>query len=159
MVRIPKALWVKFDKLLGAVGVPVGAHGAYRKWLRYYLDFCHKYEHAYSDAASLPHFMDKLASKGQTESQRARAEQAVQLYYRMLAGSGSGDGDVGLEVREQGAEPSIAGSVGARTPWTAPAAEAGSRNRGGTGASWKDEFAGLTSAIKMRHYRCDYRGA
>jgi hypothetical protein len=45
MLKAPEALWRKFDKWLSTRGVPVKEQAAYRKWLRYYLDFCHKYGH------------------------------------------------------------------------------------------------------------------
>jgi len=35
----------------------------YRKWLRYYLDFCQKYGFRQSDTKSLPHFIKKLKEK------------------------------------------------------------------------------------------------
>ena len=39
---------------------------AFRKWVRFYLDFGSKYGHAARDAASLGLFIDKLRSKRQS---------------------------------------------------------------------------------------------
>lgn len=50
-------------------------------WLRYYLDFCKKYAHSYSDKKSLLSFLNKLNKKKQTASQQAQAKRAVELYY------------------------------------------------------------------------------
>jgi hypothetical protein len=43
MITLPKALWAKFDSWLVDDRVDPGRQAEYRKWLRYYLDFCHKY--------------------------------------------------------------------------------------------------------------------
>ena len=56
-------------------------YGNCRKWLRYYLDFCKKYGHAYAEAESLGLFIEKLKEKKQSEQQRAEAAMAVELYY------------------------------------------------------------------------------
>jgi len=44
------------------------AHGNYKKWLQYYLDFCKKYQHPYADSETLPVFIDKLKEKKQISS-------------------------------------------------------------------------------------------
>jgi hypothetical protein len=38
----------------------------YKKWLRYYLDFCQKYNHPISTKESLGAFIKKLQQKNQT---------------------------------------------------------------------------------------------
>jgi len=52
----------------------------YRKWLRYYLDFCQKYGFQ-SDTKSLPHFIKKLKEKKQTDLQQKQAADAIYIYY------------------------------------------------------------------------------
>ena len=42
----------------------------YKKWLRYYLDFCHKYNHEFSVKKSLAHYINKLKEKSQTDQQQ-----------------------------------------------------------------------------------------
>ena len=56
----------------------------YLKWLRYYLDFCHKYSHTASAPSSLTRFILKLKQKNQTEQQIAQAKQAVSFSIRLL---------------------------------------------------------------------------
>jgi len=53
----------------------------YRKWLRYYLDFCQKYGFIQSDTKSLPHFIKKLKEKKQTDLQQKQAADAIYIYY------------------------------------------------------------------------------
>jgi hypothetical protein len=51
--------------------------------VRFYLHFCNKYGHQPGDPGSLPLFIAKLASKGQTVKQQAQAQRAIG-YYRIL---------------------------------------------------------------------------
>ena len=90
MIKVPAGLWRKYAEQLGEANVPPDELGDYRKWLRYYLDFCRKYGHAYAAGDSLPPFLEKLASKGQSDAQRGQAARAVGLYHRMLAESAAG---------------------------------------------------------------------
>ncbi|MDD2404733.1 MAG: integron integrase, partial [Victivallaceae bacterium] len=62
--------------------------GDYLKWVRFYLHFCSKYGHVASEARSLPPFLEKLKSKGQTEEQCGQAKKAVELYRTLPAGYG-----------------------------------------------------------------------
>ena len=54
MIGVPEGLWRKYDALLSSRHVPRGEWGGYRKWLRFYLDFCSKYRHEYAKADSIP---------------------------------------------------------------------------------------------------------
>ena len=49
----------------------------------YYLDFCLKYHHEKSKKKSLPHFLQKLKDKNQTEEQRKQAFHAVSIFYEL----------------------------------------------------------------------------
>ena len=44
MLSIPPALQTQFEECLRNTAVPKKMHGLYKKWLRYYLDFCKKYD-------------------------------------------------------------------------------------------------------------------
>jgi len=141
----PEALWRKFDARLAARNVPEGERAGYRKWLRYYLDFCHKYGHTYATPESLPPFLTKLASKRQTKAQCGQAEAAVRLYYGMLAEPHGGDETPvphpapALEIREESPSGAAYSSSG-RPPTSSE------------GASWREQFAALTDTIKLRQY-------
>ena len=84
MLNIPVALFTKYSILLNKKQVPISVHNNYKKWLRYYLDFCHKYCHQYADKESLKHFMIKLHEKHQSPAMQEEAAKAVSLYYEML---------------------------------------------------------------------------
>ena len=47
-----------YSNLLGNKGIPQKNHYHFQKWLRYYLDFCHKYQFIPADKDSLPDFED-----------------------------------------------------------------------------------------------------
>ena len=53
MKPIPSEIKILYDALLVKRGVPLTVHFYYRKWLKYYLDFCFKYHHDKSKAVSI----------------------------------------------------------------------------------------------------------
>ena len=61
----------------------MSAHFHYRKWLRYYLDFCLKYDHDPANKESFAPFVQKLKDKNHTEQQREQAFDAVSIFYRI----------------------------------------------------------------------------
>jgi site-specific recombinase XerD len=71
VLRIPDQLRAQFDALLVQKEIPLRFHSDHRKWLRYYLDFCHKYGSERSKKSSLLGFVRKLKEKGQTSRQLA----------------------------------------------------------------------------------------
>ena len=73
MIKISQELRVQFEALLAQEEIPKGLHSEYLKWLRYYLDFCHKYGFEKSKKENLPHFIKKLQDKRQTFQQQKRA--------------------------------------------------------------------------------------
>jgi predicted phosphoadenosine phosphosulfate sulfurtransferase len=84
MFNIPNELWSKYGMILTKKTIPVSFHNHYKKWLRYYLDYCHKYKQPYSDRQSLKKFTEKLQEKNQSPEQQKEAVQAVSIYYEML---------------------------------------------------------------------------
>jgi len=93
MFAIPLELGRLYDTLLERQAVAVGQRPHYKKWLRYYWDFCHKYALEPTDRWSFPAFNDKLRAKNQSESQRQQAHHAIALYYETVC-SGSTGGQV-----------------------------------------------------------------
>ncbi len=77
MIRIPTEIMKSFVALLGERGTDKGLYINYQKWLRYYLDFCHKYHFSGKDKDSLNQFMKKLHEKNQTVDQQKQAADAI----------------------------------------------------------------------------------
>jgi hypothetical protein len=91
MLRIPSALQSQFEECLRNKAIPKETHGLYRKWLRYYLDFCQKYDFPDAQRESLPPFLGKLAEKKQTKEQLEQAAHTIALYYESLDHKGPTD--------------------------------------------------------------------
>ena len=60
MLTIPPALRTQFEALLRDKAITYLEQATYLKWLRYYLDFCQKYQFPQARNDSLPHFLQKL---------------------------------------------------------------------------------------------------
>ena len=84
MIVIPPDLLARFESILTKKSVPNDQRNYYKKWLRYYLDFCQKYNHPISVKESLQQFVKKLQEKNQTPWQRKQASDAVSLYFDLL---------------------------------------------------------------------------
>lgn len=83
MELIPKDTLAQFNAVLKQRNVPVAAHNDYRKWLRYFLDFCEKHSPPDSRSDQVRLFIEKLGSKNQTAAQREQAAVAVSLFFGM----------------------------------------------------------------------------
>src|SRR5439155_4036805 len=70
------------ERRLDRARMPTTQRADYHKWVRFYLDFCHKYGQPPASPTSLGPFLTKLASKGQSVVQRNQASVAVRLHIR-----------------------------------------------------------------------------
>ncbi|MBI5047979.1 MAG: integron integrase [Deltaproteobacteria bacterium] len=144
MLNIPAALFTKYSLLLNKKSVSNSLHNNYKKWLRYYLDFCHKYCHRYADRESLKHFMIKLHEKNQSTVMQEEAARAVAIYYEMLEDSKAGD-----------SPNSTAPCHSAGKSGTVPSLMMGERNikkEGSIEYDWQKAYSDLFAEIKVRHY-------
>ena len=178
---IPPELQVQFEEHLAKRLIPNGLHGVYKKWLRYYLDFCQKYHLPAARAQGLPRFIQKLQERKQTNAQQEQATNAIKLYYDIILAKSPANPEPliqppGLQrygafrdeerfsIREPSARPaqykkgtppvsrSLPTSVPVRNlPKADPSPEKKNAERG-IGASWKAEYARLVDEIKLRHY-------
>ena len=84
MLQIPQEFYNNYNLLLNDKNIPKNEHHNFRKWLRYYLDFCKKYNHSESEKESLPLFIKKMQEKHQAPNQQKQAKYAITLYYSLL---------------------------------------------------------------------------
>ena len=84
MMQITSKIEIKFNTLLAKKAIPEKLHSHYKKWLRYYLDFCRKYHFNQSRKDSLSHFINKLQDKNQTGRQQKQASHAISIYYEIV---------------------------------------------------------------------------
>ena len=73
MQPVPLEVLANFERRLDAMRVPPPQRPDYRKWVRFYFDFCHKYGHSTGAPASRGPSLAKLASKNQSVAQRSQA--------------------------------------------------------------------------------------
>lgn len=143
--------------------VPEAEHPHYRKWARYYLDFCRRHGHPPRVLTSLEPFLRKLAEKGQGLAQQQQAEATVRLMLPGVSGS-PGPSPVEREPETPGDRMHRQGGAGgmlgapppvspgkAQNPRPVPASEQ-PVTIPTTGASWQKPFDDLVGAIRMRNY-------
>ena len=81
MLPIPQQCSARSDRALLKGAVPVRFHVHYRKWLRYFLDFCRKYPPPDIKSEQIRLFIEKLRSKNQNPQQCSQAAHAISLYF------------------------------------------------------------------------------
>ena len=84
MIPLPENLLSAFNHFMVQRQVPPDQQPYFRKWLNYYVDFCHRYRHAYDQHSSLAAFHRKLTEKGHSVTSHQQAEEAITLYFDML---------------------------------------------------------------------------
>jgi hypothetical protein len=141
MLPIPDAILEKRD-------VTPALHADFKKWLRYFLDFCAKYPPPAARSDQVRLFIDKLREKRQTLDQQKQAAYAVSLYFELQ--------------QAQAMPPS---SPPAISPLTIAAPGSALRQRWRLGEEgyavksdspeWDMSIAKLASEIKTRHYSKD----
>ncbi len=179
MLVIPTRLQARFEECLRKRQVPNNLHGAYKKWLGYYLDFCRKYDFQRTSKESLPNFIHKLNEKRQTNARQQQALRAIDLYYEIVAPDShetperkhvnsrdwaSLENSKTHSIREADTKPSPYGNGAVapsrepppvrNIPGSAPEPELPAKPfiASGKGASWEAQFASLENEIRVQHY-------
>jgi len=83
MLKIPSQILLLYDEPLVKTAVPERSRFLYKKWLRYYLDFCHKYRFEPLKRENLSSFLNKLKDKKQNEDQQKQAAHAISIIYEI----------------------------------------------------------------------------
>jgi len=101
-----------YDKHLSNKAIPKKDYFYYKKWLRYYLDFCFKYNYNQLKKETLDLFIEKLKEKKQNEQQLKQAFNTISLYYELdLFNSGKDnlfkDKNQNLSIKKDGLKRSI----------------------------------------------------
>ena len=131
MLKIPSVIEARFDAALAEKAVPQRLNFHYKKWLQYYLDFCHKYQLDKSANQSLSDFVKKLREKRQNDQQQKQAAHAISIFYEI----GRLKSNKKISSREKiGVSPT-------KKEHLKP-----------TGADWKPVYDNLYAEIKIRHY-------
>jgi hypothetical protein len=83
MLPIPDNILKRFDAILEKRDVAPALRADFKKWLRYFLDFCAKYPPPATRSDQVRLFIDKLREKRQTLDQQKQAAYAVSLYFEL----------------------------------------------------------------------------
>ena len=182
MLRVPYDLMRAYDVVLNRRDVTGDMRGHYKKWLRFYWDFCHKYGHEPTARSSFTAFNNKLIARQQSKWQRQQAYQAIALYYESIQAPPAQALKTPKPIRSEHTAPSISTSRFAasatnnaaatpqpKTPRPNPPANTTKavsfklpENPKNTAVSWVPLYDKLHSEIAVRHYSAKtlqaYRG-
>ena len=162
MLQIPSSIIRLFTAFISQRGVPSEHLGYHLKWVRYYLDFCHKYNFEQGTEVSLSAFKKKLEDKKQSPQLYKQAEPAVRSYFEFIVSS---QAKIKIPpLREANLNPtnpvpttvkSISQQYNGLNP-SIPSVEVPGSNNTETvkisGADWTAVYAELKNAISLRHY-------
>jgi integron integrase len=166
MLLIPNAVFTRYVAHINKRGIATVRHAEYKKWLRYFLDFCDKYPVPDANSERVRLFCEKLRDKKQTEKHREQAAHAVSLYFEMnqqersaqLQGNSSGGV---VKVAESVANESDAQHAFLSFPEepqqtpvrrsSSQYTEAGYQEKSES-PEWDALLAALAVEIKVRHY-------
>ena len=84
MEQIPTKIQTLYVDFLKKNGFSSEEIPFYVKWLRFYFDFCNKYDHEKTDQKSLNGFILKLRQKNQTDRQIKQAKQSIFYFYKFF---------------------------------------------------------------------------
>jgi integron integrase len=154
MIVIPPDVLARFESTLTKKSVPNQLRNYYKKWLRYYLDFCQKYSHPPSTKESLHQFIKKLQEKNQTTEQQKQASHAVSLYFDLLHIGAATAAAVNKPPDSQ--IPMISEASGKYSPEFPPRQNSLKSKTEGPPTpalvEWKRAHSDLFAEIKIRHY-------
>jgi site-specific recombinase XerD len=169
MLLIPNETLKQYTTYIKTRGIIAAHHGQYKKWLRYYLDFCSKYPVPEANSERVRLFCEKLRDKKQSESLREQAAHAVSLYFEMLRNTSlpkphdylSQPEDLpGIERKPvvSDSPPQYASAIQAEETQRLPArrsssqyTEAGYQEKSKS-PEWDAVLATMAAEIKVRHY-------
>ena len=152
MMSLSPELVQSYDAILAERNIVSGECDNYKKWLRYYLDYCQKYHFSPADKQSFSRFHEKLSSKNQNEASCRQAYAAVVLYHQLLR---SHHESKLKNTRSSDQVHRKEASIGRRHTVAAVPDKSDKADQGGlklTGVSWVAVYDKLNSAIEVRHY-------
>ena len=178
MLPIPDTILARFNVILKQREVHESFHVYYRKWLRYYIDFCCKYPPPEDRSERFRYFIEKLKSKKQTPQQCTQAAHAVSLFVEsqepknfphrtpVEEKSSPPPRPANPSLKARNAKGIVSKSIGSPAMPTAAVAEpsppfgapAGKRYnewrclQKSTSLGWDQVIEKLSAEIKVRHY-------
>ena len=174
MIALPHHITRQFDELLLSHSIPKESCFHYKKWLRFYWDFCHKYQHNPFYKDSLPLFITKLEEKRQSEQLRKQAQHAITVFYRINSTSSTTGSYANTNLSSSSSllsakyssvqtlnqfshtpqvdQETTQNRVAEPVPYQYDNASLSSSSSLQNGTSWVFVFDTLKAEIKIRHY-------
>lgn len=155
MLSVPNTVLNAYAYVLNKNEIAGDRVGDYKKWLRYYLDFCDKYPGPDAKSERVRLFCEKLRDKKQTEQQQQQAVHAISLYFEMQKQTSRGEAirepnEVWLPVEKSTTatahSPQPAGDMR-----VSQYCAAGYQEKTDS-PEWDAVLATLAAEIKVRHY-------
>jgi hypothetical protein len=164
VIKVPANRIKEYTTFIELQRVPQRHQHYYAKWLRYYIDFCHKYGFPDRETRSLYAFLEKLEEKKQAEYLRKQAYHAVTLFQTMAV-EPAGNKSLVNNIKADQSLPASQNIHNKKNVLNQEASKIvkpkhlvessglNARKQSKTdGADWTEVFDGLKSAIKIRHY-------
>lgn len=169
MFAIPHPVLACYTAVLNEHQIVGPRCAEYQKWLRYFLDFCHKYPVPDAKSERIRLFCEKLREKKQSEQKRQQAAHAVSLYFmlQMPAPEENPAKDAACAeeqtlyaaiVSDSRPRNTLPGNAVEPTPQTTPFrrnsshyCEAGYLEKTDS-PEWDDVLEKLAAEIRVRHY-------
>lgn len=162
MQHIPDQTKILYEACLDRHTIPIGERNFYHKWLRYYWDFCDKYQWEPGDRASLPAFIQKLVEKRQSGGQQDQARQAITLYFEVSSSLSPAPPQPAFAkpTSKSLTDSKIVRDIQGSLPRSARLAKLAESplmmkpvpDRTSFEAEWNEIYEALANEIKIRHY-------
>jgi len=151
MFAIPASVVGEFVAVLQKNDVPLNQFDHYKKWLRYFNDFCTKYPDVDSVSHQVKLFLDKLKSKKQSEVQCRQAAHAVSIYLEIQKEPVSIPAPRQNETSRCMEPPAVYAQHSRVSRGSSHYCKAGYQEKSDS-PEWDELLAKLAAEIKVRHY-------
>lgn len=150
MLPLATDLEKSYGALLLQREIPASHHQYYKKWLRYFLNFCAKYPSDQGNADQVQLFLQKLRSRNQTSFQCRQAAHAASLYFEL---SHTAPAKPPQESTTQRAVASAISDVAASpAPQRRSQFQLAGYQETSDSPEWDTALATMANEIKVRHY-------
>ena len=149
MKNIPTTTQKYLKSALNSKNVPADQHGLYFKWLKYYLDYCEKYDYDPYNLNSIPDFLKKLQEKRQSTSQQKQAKDAIHIFLDLYTTREQNANKGNYSAQQEVAEKKFAYQENLQNKSNSTQDE---HSEPSNRAAWQSAMQSLNNEIQVRHY-------
>ena len=151
MIAIQNAVMNQYDAVIKSHEIPITQHADYKKWLRFFCDFCAKYPVPDSKTERIRLFCKKLREKKQTDVQCDMAAHAVSLFFEMQKQETNMRETPDFTASQQNTATLAVSTQSVLYQRKSQYTVAGYQEKYDS-QEWDDVLAKLAGEIKVRHY-------